>query len=162
MKLTLVRPAAAEDVPAIARLGDEVNALHHAQFPHIFTAPGDSAAHEAFWGERLAKSERFWVAEADGQLVGFVSAQVQDEPGSALAQPLRPCRIGTIGVGAAWRGRGIGRQLMDAVLAYAQQEGASDLRLNVFLFNTPAPGFYERLGFVARTCVMARALQPAA
>jgi ribosomal protein S18 acetylase RimI-like enzyme len=160
----LLQLAVAADVPAIARLGDEVNALHHAQFPHIFAAPGDSAAHEAFWGERLAKGERFWVAEVDAQVVGFVSAQVQDEPVNALAQPMRPRRIGTlgtIGVGAAWRSRGIGRQLMDTVLAYAQQEGASDLRLNVFLFNTPALGFHERLGFVARTGVMARAVQPA-
>jgi predicted GNAT family N-acyltransferase len=55
-------------------------------------------------------------------------------------------QIGRMAVLAAYRRRGIGAQLIDAIVADAVQRGKPGLFLNAQLH---AIGFYSRLGFVA-------------
>jgi ribosomal protein S18 acetylase RimI-like enzyme len=45
------------------------------------------------------------------------------------------------------RGRGIGRALLDAVVAFARERGAVDIRLSVTDGNEPARRLYEGYGF---------------
>ncbi len=153
-----VRPARSADFAAIARLGDAVNALHHDRFPFIFTPAGDLAAHEAFWRARWREgaAEQFFVAEHGGAVVGFASAQVVDETPNALVQAHRFVRVGSVCVDAPLRGRGIGTALMQAIHALAAQEGAREVRLNVWDFNRGAIALYERLGYELRSRCMAR------
>jgi ribosomal protein S18 acetylase RimI-like enzyme len=162
-----VRRALEADLPAIARLGDEVNTLHQQVYPEVFAAPGNLDAHVVYWRAQMDEGYRFWLAEpampgdAPAPVVGFASARVSDEPASALLQALRPCRVGTVGVTAAWRGRGVGRLLMAQLIEYAAAEQATEIRLNVFSFNRDAIAFYEHLGFETRTQVMVRTARPA-
>lgn len=44
-----------------------------------------------------------------------------------------------------WRGKGLGRALLDAVLAWARAQGAVRAQLLADLDNTPALAFYDRL-----------------
>jgi GNAT superfamily N-acetyltransferase len=46
-----------------------------------------------------------------------------------------------------WRGKGLGRALLDAVLAWARAQGAARAQLLADLDNAPALAFYERLGW---------------
>ena len=163
-----VRRAFEADLPAIARLGDEVNGLHHQVHPEVFAAPGNLDAHVVYWKAQMDEGYRFWVAEpaasgdAPAPVVGFSSARVSDEPANALLQALRPCRVGTVGVTATWRGRGVGRLLMAHLIEHAAAEQATEIRLNVFTFNCEAIAFYEHLGFEMRTQLMVRAVRPGA
>lgn len=50
-------------------------------------------------------------------------------------------------IGAAHRGTGLGRQLVEHVLAWAAAEGLTRATLLADKDNTPALGFYRRLGF---------------
>ncbi len=162
-----VRRALEADLPAIARLGDEVNTLHQQVYPEVFAAPGNLDAHVVYWRAQMDEGYRFWLAEpampgdANAPVVGFASARVSDEPASALLQALRPCRIGTVGVTAGWRGRGVGRLRMAQLIEHAAAEQATEMRLNVFTFNRDAIAFYEHLGFEVRTQVMVRTARPA-
>lgn len=56
-----------------------------------------------------------------------------------------------LGIGPAWRRRGLGRKLMALGLARARETGASGMILAVDEANAPAIGLYESLGFVTQT-----------
>lgn len=69
--------------------------------------------------------------------VGFVLARMAADEAEIL----------TIAVDRRWRGRGVGRQLMDAVLRHLHSQGVVSLFLEVSENNAPAQALYRRLGF---------------
>jgi amino-acid N-acetyltransferase len=79
----------------------------------------------------------FWVAEWDGQLVGCGALHV-------LWEDLGEIR--TVAVGEAWRGRGIGHAIVDALIAAARDLGLQ--RIFVLTFET---GFFAAHGFTEIT-----------
>ena len=58
--------------------------------------------------------------------------------------------VGSLGMGLlpAWRGRGLGRRLMEAAIAAGWDAGLERIELEVFASNTRAFALYEKLGFV--------------
>jgi predicted GNAT family N-acyltransferase len=77
-----------------------------------------------------------------------VHAVVRDRDGSAIAtgRLLPDGRIGRMAVLAPWRGRGLGRMVLESLLAAARERGSA----RVFLYSqADAVGFYERAGFIA-------------
>lgn len=91
---------------------------------------------EPSWG-------RTWLAAGPG---GGVAGHL-DLTGDFLAAGLHRCRLG-VGVEAACRGRGLGRALVEAAIAWCRAEPRlAWLELGVFVGNDRARGLYERLGF---------------
>ena len=87
-----------------------------------------------------SRNTRIWVAEEDGEVVAAVAARtVADE-----------AEILNLAVAPAWRRRGVGRGLMDAVIADSAREGAARVFLEVRESNVAARAFYSRLGFLLR------------
>ena len=82
---------------------------------------------------------RYLVAEADGQVIGYAGAWVI----------LDESHITNIAVLEAWRGRGIGKQLTQALLQYLSNLGASYATLEVRVSNERAQNLYKELGFVS-------------
>jgi RimJ/RimL family protein N-acetyltransferase len=83
-----------------------------------------------------------FVAEAeDGLLVGRLSLARDPHPASAHVADLG------LMVAQGWRGRGIGRALLDEAVAWARESGIRKLELHVFPWNEPALGLYESFGF---------------
>jgi GNAT superfamily N-acetyltransferase len=82
------------------------------------------------------------VAEADGQLVGKLELFV--------AWKSKHGRFGLIRrfvVAETWRGRGVGRALLDAATERARLAGCSFVELTVDATNPEAHAFYKRDGF---------------
>ena len=79
------------------------------------------------------------IALADGQLVGTVNLIENDD---SKRTHLRPWLAAMV-VAKAFRGQGIGTQLVHALLAEAQRLGFATV-----YFGTDGPGFYERIGAV--------------
>ena len=98
-----------------------------------------------YWQKRLAErdvSESWIVAELDGELVG--NAGVLTKPNPRIAH------IGEIVLGVADHvaGRGIGTQLMAAVIDIADNwRGLKRLELTVYTDNEPAIKIYKKFGF---------------
>jgi len=91
--------------------------------------------------------EAFQVAEEDGGLVGYVMCML--EPG--FVTPWNPPyfrgHVMSIAVLKGYRGRGIGRQLMESALRALSAYGASECYLEVKVDNYPAVAMYVKLGF---------------
>lgn len=85
------------------------------------------------WDEYDAVSTHWLALAGDGSPIG-------------CARLLPGGHLGRMAVLPAWRGRGVGRALLDAVLHAARMRGERLLRLSA---QTHAAGFYARAGFVA-------------
>ena len=89
----------------------------------------------------LAEGTTGFVWEEDGEIVGNLSIR------RALPPSTRGRLIGNVVVRPDFRGRGIGRALMEAALDEARRQGARWVGLEVRADNEVACGLYRRLGF---------------
>jgi RimJ/RimL family protein N-acetyltransferase len=78
------------------------------------------------------------VAEADGKLVGELSARLT---------PYGVVDFGML-VAPGWRGRGVGGALLAGCVEWARSVGAHKVSLQVFAHNDAAIALYRRFGFV--------------
>ncbi|MBN8764024.1 MAG: GNAT family N-acetyltransferase [Thiobacillus sp. 63-78] len=85
------------------------------------------------WDEYDAVSTHWLALDGDGSPIG-------------CARLLPDGHLGRMAVLPAWRGHGVGRALLDAVLHAARMRGDRLLRLSA---QTHAAGFYARAGFMA-------------
>jgi ribosomal protein S18 acetylase RimI-like enzyme len=87
------------------------------------------------------------IAEVDGAPVGAAWHRhfPATQPGYGFVAERIP-EI-SLGVEAAWRGRGIGRALLTALFERARGEGIEALSLSVDANNAPAMALYQSMGF---------------
>jgi GNAT superfamily N-acetyltransferase len=90
---------------------------------------------------------------AQGEAIAMCSAQLV----FSTAEGAHSAWIEDMVVHEAWRGRGIGRQVLQAVLAWASEHGATRAQLLADLDNQPALDYYQHLGW-QETSLIARRL----
>jgi ribosomal-protein-alanine N-acetyltransferase len=100
------------------------------------------AAEAAHWSaQELAQLEtsgvRIWVAMQNDELAGAVASR----------EAVGEAEILNLAVAPAWRGRGMGRRLMETALEEAISAGVRRVFLEVRESNAGARRFYLRLGF---------------
>ena len=122
------------DWPAVERIYAEGIATGDATFE---TEP---PSWEAFDASRLA--DHRLVALEDGEIVGWAALS----PTSS-----RPCYLGVVEhsvyVAGHARGRGVGRQLMEALMQEADTAGLWTIQTSIFPENSASVALHERLGF---------------
>jgi GNAT superfamily N-acetyltransferase len=158
--LTIVRAATIEDAAALARIANEIHAMHAAGRPSAFRA--DRV--EVFTAERMgalvgAERQFVWVAEEDDAITGFAHAALHDEPEMPWRFGARVLELIAMAVTSARRGGGVGTRLLDTVLRAAREHQASEVRLKVWGFNEGARRFYRRHGFALLTEQLGRAVE---
>lgn len=154
-----IRQATAEDYNVVCDLFDEVDALHCDSLPDIFRrSTGPARELDYYLGLIADEDVGLFVAEVGGRIVGFAHAVIREAPAIPIFVPRRYAVVEGIGVTAEFRGRGIGRGLMDTVEAWARARGARSVELNVYEFNNGAIAFYESLGYGTRSRKMSKAL----
>lgn len=135
---TVIRPARAADIPVLCRLLERLFSIER-----DFVV--DPARQQRGLELLLAQGEaaRLFVAEKGGAVIGMCSAQVliSTAEGGAVAV------VEDVVVDEAWRGHGIGTQLLDAVGEWARERGLRRLQLLADRTNEPALAFYARLGW---------------
>jgi len=121
----ILRPATVEDAAAIAVVHRTAMRVSLAFLPELHTAQADLA----YFSERFLPANTVWVAEREGQDVGYIGYD--------------PDWINHLFVHPDAQGQGIGPGL----LAKALEDGRRR-RLWTFQQNTRARRFYEARGFV--------------
>lgn len=103
--------------------------------------PGDDPWRESAFRAELEAGHHYVGAYTDGGLVGYAGLSIVGQRGNAEAN------VHTIGVDPAWQGHGIGRALLRALLARAD-EFEAPVYLEVRTDNEAAIGLYEAHGFI--------------
>lgn len=85
------------------------------------------------------------VAELDGEVIG--SGYIKIEEGKPYYRHDRYGYIGFVYVRPERRGKGVVQHIMDGLTSWAQSQGISEIRLDVYAGNTGAIHAYERAGF---------------
>ncbi len=100
----------------------------------------------AAWFARESSRRVFWLAEVGGEPVGSMNLMVFERMPRPGRTPTGWGYLGNAFVLAAHRNRGIGRQLLDAVLGYAAGRRFARVVLSPSERSVP---FYRRAGFRA-------------
>ena len=134
-----LRPAAREDVPVVVRL---IRALAEYERLSQECSADEAALATHLFGPR--PYAEVLIAEADGEPAGF--ALYFHNYSTFLTKP--GIYLEDLFVVPERRGLGLGRRLLVALAALAVERGCGRLEWSVLKWNTPAIGFYERLGAV--------------
>lgn len=124
----MIRPATRLDIPQLQRVRAAVR-------ENVLRTPGKVTVRD--YEEHIDGRGRTWVAEHDGAIVGFVSVDGATSWLWALF------------VDPDHEGRGLGRALLAAALAWSRERGAASLELTTEP-GTRAERFYRAAGFVAQ------------
>lgn len=142
-----IRPATPDDYQAFCDLMAQIDALHREQEPTVFCEATPSRD-RPFFDLWLQNHEyRIWVAEAVGQVVGVVMAELHHTPNFPILKPRRYVHVDTLVVDSNAQRQGIGQALMGAVHEWAESQGIHEVQLGVWAFNQGAIAFYEQLGY---------------
>ena len=139
-----IRSARPEDAPAVLDLIRDVAATTE----FLAQVGADAIPDPTLVAAQITAFERHplhlaLVAEADGSLVG----SLRFTPGAATRN--RHTGSFFVQVRSTWRGRGVGRALIESLLAWARAHPSIEkVSLGVFATNAAAIGLYRSLGFV--------------
>ena len=86
------------------------------------------------------------VAEHDSRVIGLVTGVTRD----VIHRDEPFCRIASMIVDEEWRGRGVGRVLVDAIEQWARECGCSVIEVSSGVQRLGAHRFYEGLGYIEK------------
>lgn len=88
---------------------------------------------------------RGWIAEAQGRDVGFAELGLRPYANGCDSQPVG--FLEAIWVAPDWRGRGVARQLLAAVVAAARADGLREIGSDALIDNAPSLAAHASWGF---------------
>ncbi len=138
-----IRRATTDDIPAIRAIALE--AWPAAYFPKILSAPQLAYMLDLLYSERVlleamsAKNQHFFLLEDEGVPTGFASCTPRFARSTVT-------HLNKLYVLPKVKGQGVGKRLLEHVLAFSAEQGDRVIELNVNKRNE-AIGFYERMGF---------------
>jgi [ribosomal protein S18]-alanine N-acetyltransferase len=134
---TTLREMTWRDIPSLAALE-----------PELFA--DDAWSEQTWWAELAGRPRRAYVvAERVGGVVGYAGV----DRGGEVADVM------TVAVAPTAQGQGLGKMLLDWLVAHARRGGAEHLMLEVRADNAAAQRLYSRAGFAMLT-VRRRYYQP--
>jgi diamine N-acetyltransferase len=150
-----IRRATSEDTQTLATLNIPVQQVHVDGRPDVFKVRSDGPEMVGYFEDILQKEQNHvFIAEVDGQAVGYAIAIVFSAPETSYSKSSDVIYLNQMSVNDEQRGQGIGTALMQAVFDLARAENVRRLVLNVWHFNSDARAFYEHLGFEPMTVNM--------
>lgn len=113
---------------------------------------------DTFFTDKLIKNVqnhkgKIFVAEDQGVIVGFIGGFVgaMDDEESKITKNKKTGIVDEFFVTQKYRGKRIGKRLMQEMEKYLKTIGCDMVRIEVFAPNTNALQFYEKQGYIKRT-----------
>ena len=141
-----IRRATLTDVSILAQLIQPVHRIHVEAHPEIFKMPDDWSAVESLFAVWLTQMVVF-IGEENGQSVGYVMCEDIFRPADLLHIERHEIYIHQISLNDDVRGKGYGRKLIEAVIDFSREQGATRVGLDYWVFNSPASEFFVKMGF---------------
>ena len=140
-----IRKAQSADLAFMKTALHELNALHHQAKPDEFMPPEQIEAKKDL-SVYVSRERCFaFIAEAGLQPVGFIAGHVRQL--ESLISPAVPMgSIDEVFVAESMRSQGVGAMLYQAFEDECRQQGATDMFVEIWEFNTRAHKFYESHG----------------
>lgn len=139
-----IKNAIQKDLPDVVALWAEHLAYHAAHDLYFAISPDAASGFLKYLEDQLDELGLF-VAEVNGSRVGFILGEVAQRP---------PCfaerkygMIDDLAVTEAWRGQGVGQELLKCMRAWFQIKGIHRIETRVLEANPLASKFWEQAGF---------------
>jgi ribosomal protein S18 acetylase RimI-like enzyme len=159
----IVRRATQADLASIGRLGALLVEKHYSFDPQRFLAPsqGTPDGYASFIGGQLDEPDNaVLVAEDNGEVIGYAYAVIEGYDFMALRGPAGV--LHDIIVDPGHRGRGIGRLLLEAALAFFRSRDVPRVVLLTADQNVAAQRLFASMGFRRTMIEMTHELEDAA
>lgn len=140
----IIERATSDDLEGIVRVYEDDSAGGHGDRWSVETEP----RYRATFARMAANPEyALFVARVDAQIVGTFLLHFND---TLVGIGGRACRLHSVAVLAAWRGRGVGAAMLRRAEAEAKAGGAVSLMLTSSRQREDAHRFYLREGYIER------------
>lgn len=145
MSEPLLRPAAEEDLPAVAALWVRLDAFHH-DLGMPFPQPEHAAEQWlASFRRTLGRFSFLWLAEKEGTPAAFLLARVKQSP--AYLGGVQVGEISDLYVDESLRGSGVGAGLVGLALEKFRQLGLHSAEVQILAGNQGGLDFWHKQGF---------------
>ena len=144
----MIRLAQIKDIPKIGDLLSQVDMVHHLGRPDIFKIGRKYS--DAELENLLQDSNRPILVAADENdaVMGYCFCIFQQHTDNSVLTDIKTLYIDDLCVDENLRGKHIGKELYNAAVEFAKQNGCYNLTLNVWSCNESAMKFYESCGLI--------------
>ena len=147
----IVRLPRSQDYERVSKIMDQVQQLHVEWRPDVYKPASPLITMDMF--EAILKDENWYVAEADGVVVGVLELMKRhvESPAQVMKDVLF---ISTMAVDEKYRGKGIGHLFFEKVKRLKQEKGYDTIELQVNAKNRLAYEMYRKYGFTEKSINM--------
>ena len=144
----MIRLAQIKDIPKIGDLLSQVDMVHHLGRPDIFKIGRKYS--DAELENLLQDSNRPILVATDENdtVMGYCFCIFQQHTDNSVLTDIKTLYIDDLCVDENLRGKHIGKELYNAAVEFAKQNGCYNLTLNVWSCNESAMKFYESCGLI--------------
>lgn len=146
MVIGMIRLAVEKDIPKMLDLLSQVCLVHHRGRPDIFKIGTKYSSQDL--KVLLAEKERPILVAVDenDSVMGYCFCVFQQHNDNSVLTDIKTLYIDDLCVDENLRGKHIGKQLYQAAVKLAKENGCYNLTLNVWSCNPSALRFYESMG----------------
>ena len=147
----IVRLPRLQDYERVSKIMDQVQQLHVEWRPDVYKPASPLITMDMF--EAILKDENWYVAEADGVVVGVLELMKRhvESPAQVMKDVLF---ISTMAVDEKYRGKGIGHLFFEKVKRLKQEKGYDTIEMQVNAKNRLAYEMYRKYGFTEKSINM--------
>ena len=147
----VVRLPRLQDYERVSKIMDQVQQLHVEWRPDVYKPASPLITMDMF--EAILKDENWYVAEADGVVVGVLELMKRhvESPAQVMKDVVF---ISTMAVDEKYRGKGIGHLFFEKVKRLKQEKGYDTIELQVNAKNRLAYEMYRKYGFTEKSINM--------
>ncbi len=142
----MIRKAEEKDIPKISDLLSQVDMVHHTGRPDIFKIGKKYSADELKEIIKDVKRPILVSTDENDCVLGYCFCVYQQHIDNSVLTDIKTLYIDDLCVDAALRGKHIGRELYEAAVKLAKDNGCYNVTLNVWSCNESALKFYESCG----------------
>jgi len=155
----VIREYRPEDAQQVEACFVELQDFLHRLEPQVLEGKAAKQYLDFMFAYCAETSGQVFVAEVDNQIVGFVCLWVKVKSEALDEEPSEHAFISDLVVLPAYRGRGLGRALLQKAEEHARLQGATTLKLEVLAKNETALTLYKHHGFSTYQVLLVKSLQ---